>query len=333
MSSVLSPLRACISYCVVISLLCCCLVVPFDIFLLSFSKIESASLPAIYRVCMLNTYLLSLLGVRHSSFYEKLNLSLRLLPAKACLFNSHDYILHLFMLQVAEDSSPPPPSPVSGTPSVTISKDNGTIVLKHSPPPAPAPALDLPSQSALTPPASHTPQSVPHKTTPPQSPPPPPPPPPPRPTPPSTNDSASGTNDGKKLDIESAIPSLIPENMTLEELRAKVKTLFPGFKSHGILRFSSLLGPGKPSSLPQIWREARKPKVRKRRKRRRRNSGSSAEEGVCTWKLDVDFEPPPEMMMSDDEVGAKFGPCCVCFLYFFLSSISSLWLINFTNYI
>lgn len=101
-----------------------------------------------------------------------------------------------------------------------------------------------------------------------------------------------------KEQIDSAIPALIPDNMTLEELRAKVKQLFPGFKPHGILRFSSLLGPGKPSSLPRIWREARKPK--KRRKR-------PAE--TCTWTLDLDSELSPEMVMSDDEV--CISPCVV----------------------
>lgn len=90
----------------------------------------------------------------------------------------------------------------------------------------------------------------------------------------------------------SAIPALIPDNMTLEELRAKVKELFPGFKSHGILRFSSLLGPGKPSSLPRVWREAQKPKKKKRKEPAQ----------TCTWTLDVDFEPPPEMVMTSDEV-------------------------------
>lgn len=91
----------------------------------------------------------------------------------------------------------------------------------------------------------------------------------------------------------SAIPALIPDNMSLEELRAKVKELFPGFKSQGILRFSSLLGPGKPSSQPRIWREARKPKKRRRKK--------ITEEG-CSWTLDIDHPVPAHMVVSDDEV-------------------------------
>ena len=81
--------------------------------------------------------------------------------------------------------------------------------------------------------------------------------------------------------------------MTLEELRAKVKQLFPGFKSHGILRFSSLLGGGKPSSQPRIWREARKPKNKKKGKL------SSL---VSMDSLDLDFEVPPEAIDCDQEV-------------------------------
>ncbi len=90
--------------------------------------------------------------------------------------------------------------------------------------------------------------------------------------------------------------------MTLEELRAKVKKLFPGFKSQGILRFSSLLGPGKPSSLPRIWREARKPKKRPRKRERHYSDGSDEEGLGCSWRLDVDFEPTPDMIATDDEV-------------------------------
>ena len=81
--------------------------------------------------------------------------------------------------------------------------------------------------------------------------------------------------------------------MTLEELRDKVKRLFPGFKSQGILRFSSLLGPGKPSSLPRIWREAQKPKKKKKKLT-----------DICNWTLDLDFKVPAEMVY-DDEVSSQ----------------------------
>ncbi len=45
-----------------------------------------------------------------------------------------------------------------------------------------------------------------------------------------------------------------------------VRELFPDFRPDKVLRFSRLFGPGKPSSLPQIWRS-----VRKRRHRRKQS--------------------------------------------------------------
>ena len=90
-------------------------------------------------------------------------------------------------------------------------------------------------------------------------------------------------------DSEDTLPDL-PENMSLDELYAKVKRLFPGFKPNSILRFSSLLGPGKPSSLPKLWSEAKKPQKRKK----------PAE--PVELKLDCDFIPPDHMINTDDEV-------------------------------
>ncbi|KRX91385.1 Transcription initiation factor TFIID subunit 1 [Trichinella pseudospiralis] len=47
-------------------------------------------------------------------------------------------------------------------------------------------------------------------------------------------------------------------NMLPEEYRDyDVSTLFPEFRKNQVLRFSRLFGPGKPSSMPMIWRSAR----------------------------------------------------------------------------
>ena len=89
-----------------------------------------------------------------------------------------------------------------------------------------------------------------------------------------------------------ALPALIPEDMSLDMLYAKVKTLFPTFKPHCILRFSSLLGLGKPSSLPRVWRGAKKPKHRK---------GDRGEPKEL--KLDLDSKVPTDTVFLDDEVG------------------------------
>jgi transcription initiation factor TFIID subunit 1 len=73
-----------------------------------------------------------------------------------------------------------------------------------------------------------------------------------------------------------------------------------------VLRFSRLFGPGKPSSLPQIWRS-----VRKRRRRRRQHHLDHSDSGSDQdnqrdkrrgWTFN--FAPPPtaDMCASDDEV-------------------------------
>lgn len=53
--------------------------------------------------------------------------------------------------------------------------------------------------------------------------------------------------------------------------------LFPDFRPDKVLRFSRLFGPGKPTSLPQIWRSVRK----KRRKRKQSRENREKENRVC----------------------------------------------------
>jgi transcription initiation factor TFIID subunit 1 len=73
-----------------------------------------------------------------------------------------------------------------------------------------------------------------------------------------------------------------------------------------VLCFSRLFGPGKPSSLPQIWRS-----VRKRRRRRKQHhhdhsdSGSDQDnqrERKRGWTFNFAPLPTPDMCESDDEV-------------------------------
>lgn len=110
-----------------------------------------------------------------------------------------------------------------------------------------------------------------------------------------TSQLPEGEPPSSKPQLEaSAIPALIPEDMSLEDLHEKVKEHFPAFKPYGILRFLSLLGPGNTSSLPSRWKGAKKPK------RGRKKEGEKAI--TADWQLDIDFVPPPEMCMSDDEV-------------------------------
>ena len=85
----------------------------------------------------------------------------------------------------------------------------------------------------------------------------------------------------------------LPGGMSLEELQDKVKELFPGFTTDNILRFSSLLGPGKQSSMPRLWDGCRKPK----RKSRPQNEYNDPNE----WTFN--FAPPPtDDMLDNDDV-------------------------------
>ena len=120
--------------------------------------------------------------------------------------------------------------------------------------------------------------------------------------PPVFNVSLSGSAPSERSEFESEPPSScetqeledspgeLPDNMSLDELYVRVKKLFPGFKPNSILRFSSLLGPGKPSSLPKLWSEAKKPPKKRMPSER------------VELKLDCDFIPPEHMVNTDDEV-------------------------------
>ena len=92
---------------------------------------------------------------------------------------------------------------------------------------------------------------------------------------------------------ESDTPPLLPilgESMTKEKLFERVQTLYPGFRPNGILRFSSLMGLGRPSSLPKIWEGCVKPQ------KRPRSSGDSDD-----WTFDFGPDPTPDMLDNQDE--------------------------------
>ncbi|GFW17280.1 transcription initiation factor TFIID subunit 1 [Trichonephila clavipes] len=79
-----------------------------------------------------------------------------------------------------------------------------------------------------------------------------------------------------------------------------VTKLFPEFRHHQVLRFSRLFGPGKPSSLPQIWRG-----VKKKKKKKNSEERDSSNVFRIIKNISVDnstSQPPlPEEVESDDE--------------------------------
>lgn len=88
-----------------------------------------------------------------------------------------------------------------------------------------------------------------------------------------------------------------------------VRDLFPDFSQDKVLRFSRLFGPGKISSLPQIWRSVR----RRRRKQRQKERESKFKDGSdsqsdtdepCNsrgFALNYAPIPPKDQWASDDE--------------------------------
>lgn len=82
---------------------------------------------------------------------------------------------------------------------------------------------------------------------------------------PETSDN--GSSDAAKTErrLETPLAAMLPSKYT----NVDVRELFPDFRPDKVLRFSRLFGPGKPSSLPQIWRSVR----RRRRKRKQSREG------------------------------------------------------------
>ncbi|XP_059489774.1 transcription initiation factor TFIID subunit 1 isoform X2 [Neocloeon triangulifer] len=86
-----------------------------------------------------------------------------------------------------------------------------------------------------------------------------------------------------------------------------VKTLFPDFRVDKVLRFSRIFGPGKASSLPQIWRTAKKLSKQKKKKRKDGVSDSDSETETKTkssdyrWTFNYGSPPPAAGCCSDDE--------------------------------
>ncbi|GAB0087540.1 Transcription initiation factor TFIID subunit [Sergentomyia squamirostris] len=112
----------------------------------------------------------------------------------------------------------------------------------------------------------------------------------------------SDASSDKKL--ETPLAAMLPSKYA----NVDVRELFPDFRPDKVLRFSRLFGPGKPSSLPQIWRS-----VRKRRRKRKQSRDGVKKEGSDSlsdtdepkkyrgWNLNFAPSPTKEELVSDDE--------------------------------
>lgn len=86
----------------------------------------------------------------------------------------------------------------------------------------------------------------------------------------------------RKRRLETPLASMMPSKYA----NISVTKLFPDFRPNKVLRFSRLFGPGKPSSLPQVWRG-----VKKRRKKRKyhdpRDSDSESDQETRKYRYKV----------------------------------------------
>ncbi|KAL1130727.1 hypothetical protein AAG570_011968 [Ranatra chinensis] len=115
-------------------------------------------------------------------------------------------------------------------------------------------------------------------------------------------------DDIKKKKLETPLAAMLPSKYA----NINVTELFPDFRIDKVLRFSRLFGPGKPNSLPHVWRN-----VKRRRKKRKHqhsshhsaagaNSDSGSDQETISnkrrgWMFNYAPPPPPDLCQSDDE--------------------------------
>lgn len=101
---------------------------------------------------------------------------------------------------------------------------------------------------------------------------------------------------------ETPLASMLPSKYA----GVNVTEIFPDFRMDKVLRFSRLFGPGKPSSLPQIWRSVKK---RRRKKKHRRDQVDHSDSGSDTdrphhkpgWDFNYGPQPNSSQCQPDDE--------------------------------
>lgn len=91
------------------------------------------------------------------------------------------------------------------------------------------------------------------------------------------------------------MPPLKDDSVTKEQLYDKVRVLYPGFTPNGLLRFSSLLGPGRPSTLPKIWEGCVKPT-----KHLPKSANSPRKDFSDDWTFDFGPSATPDMLDDQD---------------------------------
>ncbi|EDW96463.1 transcription initiation factor TFIID subunit 1 isoform X1 [Drosophila yakuba] len=127
-----------------------------------------------------------------------------------------------------------------------------------------------------------------------------------------SNDATSPSGDPKSIDAKDADRKLdtpLADILPSKYQNVDVRELFPDFRPQKVLRFSRLFGPGKPTSLPQIWRHVRKRRRKRNQSRDQKTTNTGGSDSPSDteeprkrgFSLHYAAEPTPADCMSDDE--------------------------------
>ncbi|XP_043656395.1 transcription initiation factor TFIID subunit 1 isoform X4 [Drosophila teissieri] len=127
-----------------------------------------------------------------------------------------------------------------------------------------------------------------------------------------SNDASSPSGDPKSTDAKDADRKLdtpLADILPSKYQNVDVRELFPDFRPQKVLRFSRLFGPGKPTSLPQIWRHVRKRRRKRNQSRDQKTTNTGGSDSPSDteeprkrgFSLHYAAEPTPADCMSDDE--------------------------------
>ncbi|KAH8381371.1 hypothetical protein KR093_003697 [Drosophila rubida] len=144
----------------------------------------------------------------------------------------------------------------------------------------------------------------------------------------SINTSSTGTNDETtkptnadtlnsadakaieaKAEADRRLDTPLADILPSKYQNVDVCQLFPDFRPQKVLRFSRLFGPGKPSSLPQIWRHVRKRRRKRNQSRDQRLPNTTGSDSTSDsdeprrrgFDLHFGSEPSPSECQPDDE--------------------------------
>ncbi|XP_064556532.1 transcription initiation factor TFIID subunit 1 isoform X3 [Drosophila montana] len=132
------------------------------------------------------------------------------------------------------------------------------------------------------------------------------------PTKPGSADGSSSTDEKSseaKAEADRRLDTPLADILPSKYQNVDVCELFPDFRPQKVLRFSRLFGPGKPTSLPQIWRHVRKRRRKRNQSRDQKTTNTGGSDSPSDTEeprrrgFGIHFgpEPSPAQCMSDDE--------------------------------